>query len=91
MGRTPTAIDVRPAISRSSSSRFAASRMALVATAYTAETPVARQKASKTSTVRSARRIGSDPSLPPSPIPSLIRTASRISSACCHQRPGSYA
>ena len=91
VGRTRTGIEVRAAISRRSASRLAASRMALVATASTAAMPVAWQKASNTSIVRSARRIGSGLSSPSSPIPSLMRTASRISSACCHQRPGSYA
>ena len=38
---------------------------------------------------RTARSIGSGWSMPSSPTPSPTRTASRISSTCCQERPGS--
>ena len=75
-------------MAESSSSRLAASRMALVATASTCSTPWASRNEEKTAAVWIARSIGLGWSTPSSPIPALTRVASRISSASAHQLPG---
>jgi hypothetical protein len=72
-------------MSASSSSPFEASRIALVATASTRSTSVARQKAANTAAVWSASSTRSGCSAPVSPTPAAMRTASRISSTRLHQ------
>ena len=77
-------------ISASSSSPFAASRIALVATASTCSTPVARQNAEndRGGVKRAARPAPDAAGSPPpfvAPMPAPMRTASRISSTRLHQ------
>src|SRR5919201_416288 len=75
---------------RSNSSRFAASRIADVATGRTSSTPVARQKCANRTIVSSARSIGASCSAPDASSPSPSRTLSWISSVRFHQRPGTH-
>jgi hypothetical protein len=65
-----------------------ASRIADVATARTSSIPVARQKWAYSSTVSSARSIGSGASTPVVSRPSPIRTGSWISSVRFHHWSG---
>ncbi len=69
------------------SSRFAASRIAEVATGLISETPVARQKCAYSSSVSSARSIGSGCRSPDASSPSPTRTGSWISSVRRHHAP----
>src|SRR3954471_18077250 len=86
--RTSRAVSSRMASSRSSP--FSASRIALVASATTSRMRDASQNALNTCAVCSARSNGSSWIRPVASIPSLTRTASRISSTCCQNCPGSY-
>src|SRR3954449_10099617 len=86
--RTSRAVSSRMASSRSSP--FSASRIALVASATTSRMRDASQNALNTCAVCSARSNGSAWIRPVASIPSLTRTASRISSTCCQNCPGSY-
>ena len=59
-----------------------------MATASTSSMPAAWVKLENSAAVRAARSTGFDLSAPFSPMPALMRTASRISSVCCQCSPG---
>ena len=84
---------VRPLAARAALrniSPLVASRMALVATAWTASgpRPCAAQKRSNTASVSSPRPIPASLRRPVWARPALIRTVSQISSVSFHQSPG---
>jgi hypothetical protein len=86
---TRTSSPDRSLISARTSAWFRASRIALVATGITSSIRDESQNAAKTAAVDAARSTGSGRSIASSPMPSLIRTGSRISSVRIQTRPSS--